>query len=362
MKNIGILTGGGDCPGLNAVIRAAFHTLKKECDCRITGIFDGFDGLINKSYMELDHKAVTGILSKGGTILGTSNKGNPMNYPVEKEDGSVEFMDLSDEMSRTYNELNLDGIIVIGGDGTLNIAHTLYTKGLIKYVGVPKTIDNDIYDTDMTFGFNTAVQVVTDAIDRIHSTAESHHRIMIVETMGRDAGWIALYGGISGGADIILIPEIPYDINKIVEKIKLRREEGERFSIIAVAEGAKPIGGEVFGKENKNNTYDRVKLGGIGMKLADELEELTDIECRCTILGYLQRGGTPTTFDRMLATRYGCAAARAFLEERFGSMAALTGNDIVLKPIGVHAGKKRLVDKDGSIVKDAMSIGISFGV
>lgn len=362
MKNIGILTGGGDCPGLNAVIRAVYHTLKKECDCRIFGMLDGFDGFINESYMELDPGSVRGILAKGGTILGTSNKGNPMNYPVELDDGTIEFKDYSDKMNKTYKKLGLDGIIAIGGDGTLNIAHTLYEKGYIKYVGVPKTIDNDIYDTDMTFGFNTAVQIVTDAIDRIHSTAESHHRVMIVEAMGRDAGWIALYGGISGGADIILIPEIPYRIDSIVKKLKDRHREGKKFSIIAVAEGAKPEGGDVYGKINEKNMYDRIKLGGISIKLADELEKHTGFECRSTILGYVQRGGTPTTYDRMLATRYGCAAARAFLDDKFGNMVALDGNMIVLKPVDVHAGKKRLVDPDGPIVKDAKSIGISFGV
>lgn len=362
MRNIGILTGGGDCPGLNAVIRAIYNTLKKECECTLLGICDGFDGLITGNYTELDQKSVRGILAKGGTILGTSNKGNPANYPVEHEDGSIEFKDLTDRMADTYRKLMLEGIIAIGGDGTLNIAHTLYSRGLIKYVGVPKTIDNDIFDTDMTFGFNTAVQIVSDAIDRIHTTAESHHRVMIVETMGRDAGWIALYGGISGGADIILIPEIPYRIDKIVEKLHNRKSKGEKFSIIAVAEGAKPEGGNVFGKVNKKNTYDRIKLGGVSMKLADELEKLTGIECRSTILGYVQRGGTPTSYDRILATRYGCAAARAFLDGEFGKMAALDGNSILLKPVDINAGKKRLVDPEGPIIKDAMDIGISFGV
>jgi len=362
MKNIGILTGGGDCPGLNAVIRAVYKTLIHEGEYRLIGILDGFDGLIKDNYMELDSRSISGILAKGGTILGTSNKGNPMNYPVEKEDGSIEFKDFSQKMIDTYKKLKLDGIIVIGGDGTLNIAHTLYAKGLLNYVGVPKTIDNDIFDTDMTFGFNTAVQIVTDAIDRIHSTAESHHRIMIVETMGRDAGWIALYAGISGGADIILIPEIPYSMEKIIEKLNKRYNEGRRFSVIVVAEGAKPIGGKVFGKVNKKNLYDRIKLGGIGIKLADEVEKLTDMECRNTILGYIQRGGTPTTYDRMLATRYGCEAARAFIDGQFDKMVALDGNKIVLKAIGEHAGKKRLVESDNQIVKDALSIGISLGI
>lgn len=362
MKNIGILTGGGDCPGLNAVIRAVYKTLTREGEYRLIGILDGFDGLIKDNYIELDSRSISGILAKGGTILGTSNKGNPMNYPVEKEDGTVEFKDFSIKIIDTYKKLKLDGIIVIGGDGTLSIAHTLYTNGLLNYVGVPKTIDNDIYDTDMTFGFNTAVQIVTDAIDRIHSTAESHHRIMIIETMGRDAGWIALYAGISGGADIILIPEIPYSMEKIIEKLNKRYNEGRRFSVIVVAEGAKPIGGKVFGKINKKNLYDRIKLGGIGIKLADEVERLTDMECRNTILGYIQRGGTPTTYDRMLATRYGCEAARTFIDGQFDKMVALDGNKIVLKAIGEHAGKKRLVEPDNQIIKDALSIGISLGI
>lgn len=362
MKKIGILTGGGDCPGLNAVIRAIYKTLKRECECELIGIIDGFDGFITGNCVELTPEMVRGILPRGGTILGTSNRGNPAHYPVELEDGTVEFRDYTDKMIETYTGLSLDGIIAIGGDGTINIAHSLSEKGLIKYVGVPKTIDNDIYDTDVTFGFNTAVQIVTDAIDRIHSTAESHHRVMIIETMGRDAGWIALYGGVSGGADIILIPEIPYDINAICQKLKERYMEGKKFSIIVVAEGAKPAGGKAFGKVNKKNIYDRLKLGGISMKLSDELEKLTGFECRSTVLGYVQRGGTPTTYDRMIATRYGCAAARAFLAGNFNTMVALDGTDIVLKQVGEHAGKKRCVEKDNAIVKDALSIGISFGV
>lgn len=361
MRKIGILTGGGDCPGLNAVIRAVYRTLKNECDCQLIGIIDGFDGLIYDNYVEIDSKLISGILTRGGTILGTSNKGNPMNYPTLKSDGSIEFTDYTDKIIDTYNKLGLEGIIVIGGDGTINIAHTLSMKWL-KYVGVPKTIDNDIYDTDVTFGFNTAVQNVTDAIDKVHSTAESHHRVMLVETMGRDAGWIALYAGISGGADIILIPEIPYDINEIVKKINDRYNLGKKFSIIVVAEGAKPIDGEMFGRVDEKNIYDRIRLGGISTKLSSQLETLTGFECRSTVLGYVQRGGTPTTYDRLLATRYGCAAAKAFLSGDFGKMVALDGNEIVLKSVNINAGKKRLVEPDNAIVKDAMSIGISFGI
>jgi len=361
MKNIGILTGGGDCPGLNAVIRAAYKTLNENCECRIVGIRDGYDGLIFNNCSEITPEMARGILEKGGTILGTSNKGNPLQYPLEKDDGSIEFVDYSDKIIETYNLQHLDGIIAIGGEGTLNIADKLSKKG-IKYVGVPKTIDNDIYDTDMTFGFNTAVQIATDAIGRIHSTAESHHRIMIVETMGRDAGWIALYAGIAGGGDIILIPEIPYSMDALVNKLKDRHYSGKKFSIVVVSEGAKPIGGDVFGKENKKNIYDRIKLGGIGMKLADEIEKLTNFESRCTVLGYVQRGGTPTCYDRILATRYGCAAARAFLAGEFGKLVALEGNNIVLKDVHKNAGKKRLIELDNPLIKDALSLGISFGV
>jgi phosphofructokinase len=362
MRKIGVLTGGGDCPGLNAVIRAIYKTMKQECECQLIGIQDGFDGFITSRYVELTPQMVRGILPRGGTILGTSSRGNPVNYPVELEDGTVEFRDYTNKMIETYNKIGLEGIIVIGGDGTINIAHSLSLKGLLKYVGVPKTIDNDIYDTDMTFGFNTAVQIVTDAIDRIHSTAESHHRVMLIETMGRDAGWIALYGGISGGADIILLPEIPYNIDAICKKLKERHKKNKKFSIIVVAEGAKPAGGGAFGKINEKNIYDRIRLGGISMKLANELEEATGFECRSTVLGYIQRGGTPTTYDRMLATRYGCAAARAFIDGNFGTMVALDSNRIVLKPVGEFAGKKRCVEPDSDIIKDAKSIGISFGV
>ena len=256
---------------------------------------------------------------------------------------------------------DLEGVITIGGEGTLNIADKLSKKG-INYVGVPKTIDNDIYDTDMTFGFNTAVQIATDAIGRIHSTAESHHRVMLVETMGRDAGWIALYSGMAGGGDIILLPEIPYSMDALIKKLKERYDHGKKFSIIVVSEGAKPIGGYVFGKENTKNIYDRIKLGGIAMKLADEIEKLTDFECRSTVLGYVQRGGTPTCYDRILATRYGCAAARAFLNGEFGNMVALQGTDIVLKDVSKNAGKKRLVELDNPLIKDALSLSISLGI
>ena len=361
MKNIGILTGGGDCPGLNAVIRAAYKTLKDNCECKIIGIRDGYDGFIFNHCEEITSEMARGILEKGGTILGTSNKGNPLQYPVEHENGTIEFVDYSDKIIETYNMQDLDGIITIGGEGTLNIADKLSKKG-INYVGVPKTIDNDIYDTDMTFGFNTAVQIATDAIGRIHSTAESHHRVMLVETMGRDAGWIALYAGMAGGGDIILLPEIPYSMDALVKKLKERYDHGKKFSIIVVSEGAKPIGGYVFGKENPKNIYDRIKLGGIAMKLADEIEELTDFECRSTVLGYVQRGGTPTCYDRILATRYGCAAARAFLNGEFGKMVSLQGTDIVLKDVSKNAGKKRLVDLDNPLIKDALSLGISLGI
>ncbi|MBP1745133.1 MAG: 6-phosphofructokinase [Firmicutes bacterium] len=361
MRNIGILTGGGDCPGLNAVIRATYKTLKDSCDCRIIGIRDGYDGLIFDNCEEITPEMARGILAKGGTILGTSNKGNPLQYPVEQADGTIQFVDYSDRIMETYNKYELEGIIIIGGEGSMYIADTLSRKG-IKYVGVPKTIDNDIYGTDLTFGFNTAVQLATDAIDRIHTTAESHHRVMIVETMGRDSGFIALYSGIAGGGDVILIPEIPYSMDAIVKKLKERYDIGKKFSIMVVSEGAKPIGGEVFGKENKKNIYDRIKLGGIGMKLADEIEKLTGFETRATVLGYLQRGGTPTSYDRILATRYGCAAARAFLEGKFGNMVALDGNDIVLRNVSENAGRKRLIELDSPLIKDAKSIGICLGI
>lgn len=361
MRKIGMLTGGGDCPGLNAVIRAAYKTLKDSCDCKIIGIRDGYDGLIYNNCEEITPEMARGILAKGGTILGTSNKGNPLQYPVERADGSIEFVDYSDRIMETYNSLGLEGIIAIGGEGSMFIADKLSQKG-IRYIGVPKTIDNDLYGTDMTFGFNTAVQLATDAIDRIHSTAESHHRVMIVETMGRDAGWIALYSGIAGGGDIILLPEIPYSMEAIVKKLRERYDSGKKFSIMVVSEGAKPIGGEVFGKENKKNIYDRIKLGGIGMKLADEIERLTGFETRATVLGYLQRGGTPTCYDRILATRYGCEAARAFLDGKFGNMVALDGNSIVLRNVSETAGRKRLIELDNPLLKDAISIGICLGI
>jgi len=359
---VGLLTSGGDCQGLNAVLRGVAKTLFGLIpNLELYGILDGYRGLIEGEWRRMGPEEFSGILRQGGTILGTSNKGNPLQYPVERADGSIELVDYSDRIKETYNTLGLEGIIAIGGEGSLYIADKLSQKG-IRYVGVPKTIDNDIYGTDMTFGFNTAVQLASDAIDRIHSTAESHHRVMIVETMGRDAGWIALYSGISGGGDIILLPEIPYSMDAVVKKLKERYESGKKFSIMVVSEGAKPIGGEVFGKENKKTIYDRIKLGGIGMKLADEIEKLTGFETRATVLGYLQRGGTPTSYDRILATRFGCAAARAFLDGKFGNMVALEGNSIVLRNVSENAGKKRLVELDHPLIKDALSIGICLGI
>jgi 6-phosphofructokinase 1 len=289
LKRIGILTGGGDAPGLNAVIRAVVKSAAN-CQCETIGILDGFDGLIERDrYRVLTPKDVTGILRIGGTILGTANRGNPLVKPVTTSDGPRDFPHRCIE---TFRSLQLDSLIVIGGDGTLAIAYELYKRG-IPLVGVPKTIDNDIVETTNTFGFDTAVSFATEAVDRLHATGEAHHRIMVAEVMGRHAGWIALYAGVAGGADVILIPEIPFNLEKVAEQIKRRDQLGARFSIVVAAEGAKPLGGSTSVVRHASDEYQE-KLGGIGAIVAAQLEALTGKEARCVVLGHLLRGGAPT--------------------------------------------------------------------
>ena len=297
-KRIAILTGGGDCPGLNAVIRAVTKKAIHDCGWEVLGIEDGFEGLIENRYRKLENHDVSGILSYGGTILGTSNVSNPYHYAVKKNE-EVEFHDVSSEVISNVKKFKIEGLVCIGGDGTLGIAKKLFDDG-IPVVGVPKTIDNDILSTDLTFGFDTAVDVVTEGIDRLHTTAQSHHRVMIIEVMGRHAGWIALYAGIAGGGDIILIPEIPYDINVIVQKVKERGRVGKRFSIVVIAEGARPQGGDLVIKKIVKESTDPVRLGGIGFVVGEQLEKLTGLEARCVVMGHLQRGGTPSATTTML--------------------------------------------------------------
>jgi phosphofructokinase-like protein len=356
VKRIGVLTGGGDAPGLNAVIRAV---VKAACNrgIEVLGLEDSFDGLLDQSRTRpLTPKHVTGILRLGGTILGTTNRGNPFEYPLETAEGSVDY---SDRVVETFEKMGLDALVVIGGDGTLMIAHQFYLKG-IPIVGVPKTIDNDIWGTTSCFGFDTAVSFAADAIDRLHSTAEAHRRIMVVEVMGRYSGWIALHAGVAGGADVILLPEIPFDMEKVVSRCRERESFGARFSIVVVAEGATPINGKkVLLEEASKGHVER--LGGIGAVVAARLEELTGKETRCVVLGHLQRGGAPTAFDRVLATRFGGKAVELLTRGVFGRMVANNPPDIVPIPLADVVGKTKTVPLDYDLLKTARSIGVGLG-
>jgi 6-phosphofructokinase 1 len=359
MKRLGILTGGGDAPGLNAVIRAVVKTATLNDEYEVIGIKDGFDGLLTKDGAEpLTAESVRGILPRGGTILGTANRGNPFAREVEVE-GEIVVRDVSDQVVERVEELNLECLIVVGGDGTLHISQELAEKGC-PVVGVPKTIDNDIGGTDVTFGFDTAVSTATEAIDKLHTTAESHHRVMVLELMGRDAGFIALHAGVSGGADVILIPEIPFRFEAICAKILGRRSSGRQFSIIAAAEGAKPVGGGQVYREEKSEAF-AGRLGGIGQQVAAHVMESCQVESRVTVLGHLQRGGSPTTFDRWLSTRYGGAAVRAAKAKRYGHMVALRGTNIVEVPLEQALAAPKRVDVEGDAILTARAMGLSFG-
>ncbi|PIU41284.1 MAG: 6-phosphofructokinase [Candidatus Omnitrophica bacterium CG07_land_8_20_14_0_80_42_15] len=329
-KRIGILTGGGDCPGLNPVIRAVVR--KGILDgYEILGIKNGWKGLIENDVIPLDMQAVSGILPKGGTILGTSRTN-----PYKKEGDVKKAID-------NYNKNALSALIAIGGEDTLGVARKLIKDGL-KIVGVPKTIDNDLSGTDYTFGFDTAVNIATEAIDRLHTTAESHHRIIVAEVMGRHAGWIAVHAGIAGGADIILIPELPIDINEVCGIIKKRHSRGKTFSIVVVAEGAKLKEGDMVTQDRKTDAFGHVRLGGIGEILSEEIEKRTGYETRVTVFGHIQRGGTPSAFDRVLGTRFGVRAVGLVNEGKFGFMVSLKGNEIVSIPIEEAVKELKTVD------------------
>jgi 6-phosphofructokinase 1 len=357
-KRVAILTGGGDCPGLNAVIRAVSRTAFN-LGWEVWGLEDGFDGLLTKNVRRLRAPDVRGILQLGGTILGTSNKSNPFRYPVKRGKKMVET-DRSAEVLKNFRALGFEALVAIGGDGTLGIAERFHRLGL-PVVGVPKTIDNDIQATVITFGFDTAVTTATEALDKLHTTAESHKRVMVVELMGRYAGWIALHSGVAGGADVILLPEIPFDIDKVCRVIQAR-EASRRFSIVVAAEGASPKGGRMLVKGPREAGRE-VRLGGIGEWLTREIEERTGKETRNLVLGHLQRGGAPTTFDRLLSTRLGAAAMR-FVEQRlFGTMVSLDPPDVKAVPLSeaVGHGQIRKVPLDSDILRSARDIGIGFG-
>jgi len=311
------------------------------------------------NYIHFKSGDVSGILDKGGTILGTSNRDNPFKFRVERA-GKVDYVDMSDRVIDNLHAHGIDCIVLIGGDGTLTSARDFARMG-INVVGVPKTIDNDLSATDTTFGFMTAVETATDAIDKLHSTAESHHRVMILEVMGRYAGWIALESGIAGGADVILMPEIPYDINKVCAKIKERSAAGKHFSIVVVAEGAKALDGEIVVSKVVSDSPDPIRLGGIGNRIAEEIEKITCIETRVTVLGHLQRGGRPVPFDRILSTRYGVKAVELVDEGKFGMMVGLQGDSITAVSLEDAVGKLKTVPPDGELVRIAKSVGVGFG-
>jgi phosphofructokinase-like protein len=359
VRRIGILTGGGDCPGLNAVIRGVTKPAHDN-GMIVYGILDGFEGLVEGRAKELVDSEVSGILARGGTILGSSNKGDPFHWPIE-EGEKIEIVDKSEEAIKNYQTWNLDALIAIGGDGTMHICNKLSQRGL-NIVGVPKTIDNDINATDITFGHDSAVYVVMMALDRLHTTASSHHRVIVCEVMGRYAGWIALNGGIAGGADIILIPEIPFSWEKVYNKIDERQLMGKKFSLVCVAEGARPQDGEMVVKEKDIKRTDPLQLGGIGEVVAKKVEENTGRETRVTVLGHLQRGGSPTPFDRILSTKFGAFAIELVSQGKFGRMVALKGNEIKSVKIEDAIGKQKIVQPDNQAVFAAKAVGISFGV
>jgi len=360
MMRIAINTGGGDAPGLNAVIEAVVLSAYNR-NWEVYGIKNGYAGLLNTDeIIRLTPDNVRRISSIGGTILGTTNKGNPFQMPVKNAAGEVEVRDVSDKVVENFKRLRLDCLIAVGGDGSLKIAHDFYKKG-IPVIGVPKTIDNDLAATVITFGFDTAVSIATEAIDRLHSTAKSHDRVMVVEVMGRHAGWIALNSGISGSADVILIPEIPFDIEKICDYIMGLDLHGQHYAIVVAAEGAAPAGGRQIDKGKGEAGRQDVVLGGIGEYVAKEIAEKTGKDTRSLVLGHLQRGGSPTTFDRLLALRFGAAAVRMIEKKSFGVMIALDPPDVKAVPLEKVIDKIKKVPLDGDTVKTAREIGICFG-
>lgn len=356
---IGILTGGGDCPGLNAVVRGVTKAALRK-GWEVVGFRDGYKGVVEGHFTPLDDKAVSGIIIRGGTILGTSNTANPFSYTLEPLGSVGAPKDLSGLAVKNLRKMGVKALVAIGGDGTLNIAYKFYKMGF-PVVGVPKTIDNDLSATDVTFGFDSALKVATEAVDNVHTTAESHHRVMIVETMGRYAGWIALRAGIAGGGDIILLPEIPYREKDIVKAINDRRKCGKHFSIVVASEGAKPEDGEMTVSRVVAGSHDPLRLGGVSYKIASLIEKEIDVECRVVVLGHLQRGGTPTPFDRWLATGFGVSAVDLIERKRFGRMVSLHKYCCQDVTLAEAVGKLRRVTPDSPEIRIALSVGATFG-
>ena len=357
-RTLGILTGGGDCAGLNAVIRAAVRSAAS-LGWGTVGIHESFGGLLNVKRSRLLRPVdVRGILHTGGTILGTTNRGNPFEYPRRTANGVV-YEDRSAEVVKNFEKLGLEGLLIIGGDGTLKIGLKFHQLG-IPVIGVPKTIDNDVAGTQITFGFDTAVSVATEALDRLHTTAFSHRRVMVLETMGRNVGWIALHAGIAGGADVILIPEIEFDIDKVCDKIRDRARRGRRFSIVVVAEGASPVGGAPRFLQEAGAGFEG-RLGGMGEVVAHRIHGITGAETRHLVLGHLQRGGRPTNWDRLLGTRFGSAAVRAAVEGKWGNMVAIRPPLMKLVPLDKAVGHLKRVPRSSDVMRAARDLGISFG-
>lgn len=359
IKRIGILTGGGDCPGLNAVIRGVAKPAMNDYGITVVGIEDGFEGFVEGRMRELTRDDIAGIIGLGGTILGTSNKGDPYHYPVEGLNG-IEIVDASSKVLKHYKGWGLDCLIAIGGDGTMHISNKLAEMG-INIIGVPKTIDNDLDATDQTFGFDTALSIATEAIDRLHTTASAHHRVMVIEVMGRYAGWIALEAGLAGGADVILLPEMPFKWESVMRRVIERSTRGNRYSIVCVAEGAKAADEEIVIKETDIKRTDPIRFGGIGEHISSRITKETGLETRTTILGHLQRGGSPTAYDRVLATRYGTKAVELAVKGDFGRMVSLKGIHVTSVLIKDAISRQRLVPPDGEIVSAARHVGTSFG-
>jgi len=357
---IGILTGGGDCPGLNGVIRAVTLHARHTYGWEVLGIRNGFEGLYEEEYIDLNAHVVKDLLPRGGTFLGSSNRANPFAYPVKLPDGRVEIHDVSTRCLANLAKLDLHGLIVVGGDGTMSFSQKFIQRGATRIVGVPKTIDNDLEATDYTVGFQTAVEIVVEAIERLHTTAESHERIMVVEVMGRYAGWIALTSALAGGAHVCLIPEIDYDPERVLEAFHKRHGRGVSYSIVVVSEGAKPKGGGLSVVTAADPTKQE-KLGGAGQRIADMISARTEYEVRTTVLGHVQRGGSPCAFDRELATRFGVKAVELVAEGKFGHVAALESGHMVAKPIDKAVKKLKLVDPAGELVRTAKGVGIELG-
>ncbi len=359
IKKLALVTGGGDCPGLNSAIRAVVQTAIREYGISVVGIPDGFKGLLENKFVPLDLVNTTGIFSKGGTMLGSSNVDTPFSVPITR-DGKKIYEDRSDEVLEHLREEGVDAMIVIGGDGTQCIAHGMAKKGL-KVVGIPKTIDNDLNGTEFTIGFFTAVSTAVDALDKLHSTAESHHRVMVVEVMGRNAGWIGLFAGLGGDADVILIPEIPFDLEKVAAHLNDLYHTRKRYSIVVVSEGAKPVGGSQTISRLIEDSPEKVRLGGVSHQVAADIERLTGRETRAIVLGHLLRGGSPEGFDRILASRFGVAAVRAVVDGNFDTMVAYKNDNLELVPLDTGAGKNRFIQSDSQFLIAARQRGICFG-